>query len=501
MKEKKILIKFILYFLFGFAIIFYGITHKVVPTVLAETVNVGYVTDKTVIMYENNNAQAMVSLPVNSTINQYLYDILVIQLNNQTITKNYTYMLELYLPEAKLKNINNIYVVGGNNNGTTCQTIGLDNSNTSYPKIYFKCPVNLSSLTIGLNNDSPATSTESITTASNFRWSYSYLIYYTEDNDIDLGPVISNATNNTNNIINNNNNNTQNIINNNDENTQKIIDSNKENFQTCRDSFNLFDSSTIVMGDTINANSSIRASSRQSLYLESGTYTFKTNLNLSTYGIALAIGYTAPPLSDYNYIRDIGYLSRQTYTFTLDTPGYFMVTIRKNGNLTFTLNEINNNEYMLVKGSTIGTYEKYGEDICTNKLDETKDAINGVTGALTDDSPVDMSSLGNTAGWLPAGPIDSIINLPLNFLNGLLNALNKTCSPLSVPIPFINQNIVIPCISTIFNKITGLPTLWGWVGAISSVMILYKYLIALYKYYDDLTTLKANFISDFGGAP
>ena len=64
--------------------------------------------------------------------------------------------------------------------------------------------------------------------------------------------------------------------------------------------------------------------------------------------------------------------------------------------------------------------------------------------------------------------------------------------------PYVNKTVQIPCLNTIFNQIDGLPNFWNWVGTIASVMILYRYLIKLYKYYDDLTTLKANFLSDWG---
>lgn len=117
---------------------------------------------------------------------------------------------------------------------------------------------------------------------------------------------------------------------------------------------------------------------------------------------------------------------------------------------------------------------------------------------LTNDDEADVSSAGDTAGWLPAGPIDSIITLPLTMLNNINLSLKKTCSPLNVNLPYVNKSVEIPCLSAIFNQITGLNSFWTWVGLISSVLILYRYLINLYKYYDRLTTLQANFISDWG---
>lgn len=295
--------------------------------------------------------------------------------------------------------------------------------------------------------------------------------------------VIDNATNNTNNIINNNNSNTESIINSNKE-TQQVI---KDQFNTCRDSYNL-------INYTINLNGSLGTTSIviANLELEAGTYTISLTPSLpNNYGY-IYIGTNASIAAN---IRD-------KRTFTIDStqtvPFRF---VRKEGtynNETFNI--------MLQNGSIATDYEPYGKQICTNKLDEQNETSKGIFGKLkdlfnwlTNNDEADVSSAGDTAGWLPPGPIDSIINLPLTMLTNISSSLNKTCSPLEVNLPYVNKSVEIPCLNTIFNQITGLNSFWTWVGLISSVLILYRYLIELYKYYDRLTTLQANFISDWGG--
>lgn len=295
--------------------------------------------------------------------------------------------------------------------------------------------------------------------------------------------VIDNATNNTNNIINNNNSNTESIINSNKE-TQQVI---KDQFNSCRDSYNMINY-TIKLNGSLGTTSILIAE----LELQPGTYTFSLNPSLpSSYG--------------YINIGTSGSISANIIdkaTFTIDSvqtvPFRF---IRREGtynNETFNL--------MLNKGSTALPYEPYGIEICTNKLDEQNETSKGIFGKLkdlfnwlTNNDEADVSSAGDVAGWLPPGPIDSIINLPLTMLNNINSSLNKTCSPLQVNLPYVNKTVEIPCLNTIFNQITGLTNFWTWVGLISSVLILYRYLIELYKYYDRLTTLQANFISDWGG--
>lgn len=153
---------------------------------------------------------------------------------------------------------------------------------------------------------------------------------------------------------------------------------------------------------------------------------------------------------------------------------------------------------MLNEGSSPKPYEKYGEEFCTNKIDETNDKLDGIQGALTDSSSPNTSGLENSAGWLPAGPLDSILNLPLTMLNSLTNSLGKTCTPLNITLPYVNRNIQIPCLSSIFAQITGVQGLWTWVGTIASVLILYNYLLNLYAWVDRVLTLRAEFDEAMG---
>lgn len=302
--------------------------------------------------------------------------------------------------------------------------------------------------------------------------------------------VIDNATNNTNNIINNNNSNTESIINSNKE-TQEII---KDQFNTCRDSFNLFNPNTVLKGyliDDRNGNANVNADSISSDFIE-----IKPNTNYYITRIPSG-NWGAWYDENKNYISGIlGYNSQ----LSPSNAKYMRLTISFNNNNTGYAKS-----FMVSEGSTSIDFEEYGKEVCKNKLDEQNETSKGIFGKLkdlfswlTNDDEADVSSAGDVAGWLPPGPIDSIINLPLTMLNNINSSLNKTCSPLEVNLPYVNKSVEIPCLNTIFNQITGLNSFWTWVGLISSVLILYRYLIELYKYYDKLTTLQANFISDWG---
>ena len=143
---------------------------------------------------------------------------------------------------------------------------------------------------------------------------------------------------------------------------------------------NLLDINTLVMGDYRGDALTIRASTRQEIYLESGEYTLSTNLDLNTYGIAVAILPNKPPSTTYNAIQDFGYVSNQKTTFNVTSDGYVVFTFRKNGNLTFTIDEIKQFAYQFEKGRISTDYVTFKDEtyttLATNDLVYTGVLIN-----------------------------------------------------------------------------------------------------------------------------
>lgn len=255
--------------------------------------------------------------------------------------------------------------------------------------------------------------------------------------------VINNANNNTNNIINNNNSNTDSIINNNNSNTQDIIDSNKETqqiikdqFNSCRDSYNLINY-TIKLNGTLGTTSIVLAN----LELEAGTYTISLTPSL-------------PKNYGYIYIGTNGSIATNITdkkTFTIDSaqtvPFRF---VRRDGtynNETFNI--------MLQKGSVATEYEPYGEQICTNKLDEQTNSINNLNDSLNNS---DSSGATSDASEFFSGfttdtfGLTSIITAPLNLIGSITSS---TCTPLGLPLPFVNKTLELPCMSSIYSQYFG----------------------------------------------
>lgn len=462
----------------------------------------------------------------------YYYSLTLPVEANYTYTTSFTISLKYYYDIksnsnytfSKNKDKYKYVVYGDHINSYSC-SINKDNitnySNYSIEEIDVSCSYNFKQnvdseyLTVGLNGQ--PVWVESGLSAFNGKVTDNLIAYISNVKNLKYSDGSNVIIDQNNKIIDQNNQNTDKILDSNKENTNKILDSNKDTqnvikdqFNTCRDSVNLLpsnnttqtiygltfthnDDGTITINGTATASYLYRINS-SNITLPSGTYTFSLdNVMPSNSNITLWRDTSTGILS----------FSGPSKTFTASTTfNLFRIVIHYNEGATFDNFVI---KPMLVKGTSTAEYEQYGQQICSNKLDEQNKTSKGIFGKLsslfdwlTNKDSADVSGANKIAGYLPPGPLDSIINLPLTFFQNVNTNLSKTCTPLDVPIPYLNKTIQIPCINTIFNQIDGLPNLWNWTGTIMSIFILYRYLIALYKYYDDLTTLKANFISDWG---
>ena len=93
---------------------------------------------------------------------------------------------------------------------------------------------------------------------------------------------------------------------------------------------NLFDKSTLEQGDIIDAFPTLRITSRQAIWLESGTYTASTNLSLTyQWGIQIQNVGTLPLSSYPTYIYETGWqtagTTEKTFTIKDITSSAFIV--------------------------------------------------------------------------------------------------------------------------------------------------------------------------------
>ena len=124
------------------------------------------------------------------------------------------------------------------------------------------------------------------------------------------------------------------------------------------------------------------------------------------------------------------------------------------------------------------------------KVRDNDGSIMNVGGSSSDTSNINMnySLLTNLSGWLPPGPVDSILNLPFSLLNSIKKSLSGQCSPVKIKFPFVDYEMNIPCMNTFYENI-GATSFFNWIGVIASTLMLYSYFIFLYNWIDGLTTL------------
>ena len=161
----------------------------------------------------------------------------------------------------------------------------------------------------------------------------------------------------------------------------------------------------------------------------------------------------------------------------------------------------------LAKASDVNEVKKAQEQIKT-ELKNTQQSIDKQTEQqnknhketmdyMKDESDIDTSKVDNLVGYLPAGPLDSIINLPLSLLNAISSNLGKTCVAPTFKVPFVNENFTLPCVSTLYEKM-GATTLLNSLGGIAAAVMLYKYFVYLYNWIDSVLSLKGNKLKGWG---
>lgn len=309
---------------------------------------------------------------------------------------------------------------------------------------------------------------------------------------ISTSTVLDNQNQNTQNIINNQNQNNQNIINNNNQNTQDVInnqeqnkndiidnqnknneelkDTINDNFNNCRDSKNLFDISTSSKGTIGNDNGIIGGINDFSIFEKTENYikfsATRVWRGLVSDFIQVQSGnYTLSFTSNYsNLVQNVFYYDENKNfinKFSMQSINEKIYLIPENakyirfyieGNGSYVPNtEVTVSNIQFEKGSSKTNYEKYGEQICSNKIDETNQQLGDLNSNLTD-SNIDTSGANgffNNYQYDDYG-LSSIITAPLELIKKLNNS---QCTELSIPLPYVkNQNLKLPCMNTIYKQ-------------------------------------------------
>lgn len=207
-------------------------------------------------------------------------------------------------------------------------------------------------------------------------------------------------------------------------------------------------------------------------------------------------------LQDFTYSPNYDYVTRKyRYSCEWQTTGSFtgVQLSMRTGSGTFTGVRIDKWSYYDVLGnSAIIDNQNKNQQQTNDRLDDVNDNLKDLDNTLNStDGPSNLEDIADIAGYFPAGPIDSILNLPLSFAQNLLNSIQGQCSPVELPLPFIGGQLTIPCINDLYSQIRGLDILINSIGIIGGVLILYNYLCHLKDWLDSVLTLSIR--TDWGG--
>lgn len=207
---------------------------------------------------------------------------------------------------------------------------------------------------------------------------------------------------------------------------------------------------------------------------------FKLQVRVGKFVDSMGDGFNA---SSYLNIRsDVSYNSSYTFTNVIVTDEDVLFGLKQN-NITNDLQR-----------DILNQQKEFNK-----KQEETNKKLDDIKGAITSEDNPNLDGLSNSAGWLPDGPLDSILNLPLSLLENLSTNLSKTCQSVYLPLPYVDSTIELPCVSTIYSKIEGLDVWLNTIGVIASAFILFSYLVFIEKWADATLTLRENTQQDWGG--
>lgn len=100
------------------------------------------------------------------------------------------------------------------------------------------------------------------------------------------------------------------------------------------------------------------------------------------------------------------------------------------------------------------------------------------------DSSIDSSSatdFTSNSAFQDSNGLDAIIKAPLNFIQSLTSS---TCSSISLTIPYIDANVSLPCMSTIYNKALG-QQLVNLIALVINGVVLYRYCLKILQIVKD----------------
>lgn len=232
------------------------------------------------------------------------------------------------------------------------------------------------------------------------------------------------------------------------------------------------------------------------------------NLGSISYNI---YGYANNTLSD-NYINDFACSSKNISTH--DYAVQFTCTFSLNTNVSYIL--IRNIYFDVLTPSkvTVSNFHIESSQNETGAINEQTSVIkqefqrfmeifrtqsNKAYEDQTDNSDpsIDVSGMSNITGLLPAGPIDSLLAIPLTLIQLLVAGTSGTCSNLSFNF-FWDMPITLPCVDAVFWSHLN-ATLLLFLSDVPAVLIFILWAKSIYKRVERAVSFESSVDDEWGG--
>lgn len=111
-------------------------------------------------------------------------------------------------------------------------------------------------------------------------------------------------------------------------------------------------------------------------------------------------------------------------------------------------------------------------------------------------SDINVNQMENITGLLPAGPLDSLLALPLNLINILVSGTSGTCTPFTFTFVF-DQEMSLPCFDTFWNQVPS--SLLLFLSDLPAVYIFIQWSKSIYKRVERAVSFESSVDDEWGG--
>lgn len=458
MREKKILINYLLYIFLFIGICIVGISRP-----LAATIKAIYPTNNFSQNANNylklNESGTFGITNTNLTIQGQSYGFNFFIQENVVLNKTYTIVITFMADDLR-SDFQNNYVHVNVGSGSTSSSVAIVSISRNNPTGYSTTlTIKFNPLTTGdyiqvsIISDGPPYAV--LTGVSTYGIKNVSL-----DSSADSQDIINNQNQNTQDIINSQQSSSSLIINSQQSSASAIqdsINSLNDNFNTTIQCNNLYNGNNISVNGTFSTNN---ATNLGSMAFDVGTYTISLTNNL-TNNSYIYIGPSGTILS--------GFRGPKT-SFSVSTASTYNIWfIRTAGSYNnFTSN------IKIEKGNSATTYCVYGSSSSVNKLDQQTNAINDLNDLVNSDN-IDSSSASsffsnftdNTHG------LSGVVSAPLVAINAMLN---NQCSPLTAT--WKETTVSLPCGYDFWSRMTGFQQ---FLNIALDGLLCYRILVKIFK--------------------